>query len=92
MNRQEAKSILEDRLAPYRSSRYEGLLRLLEEQDLFEVVGASGAVYQLEIQAVWDGRRGGDLRVIGSIDDAGWRAFVPMTSDFIIRPDGTLAG
>jgi hypothetical protein len=41
---------------------------------------------------VWDDRTGGDLRVIGSIDDGGWRAFRPLSSDFIVRPDGTFVG
>jgi len=91
VNREEAKSLLEGQLLPYRSLGYERLLRLLKKQDVFEVVGASGTVYQLEIQAAWDGRKGGDLRVMASIDDRGWRAFVPLTSDFIIRPDGTFA-
>ena len=89
MNKQEAKKVLEDQLLPYRSIGYERLLRLLKGQDVFEVTGASGTVYQLEIQAVWDGRKRGDLRVRGSIDDKGWRAFAPLISDFIVRPDGT---
>ena len=89
MNKQEARSVLEDRLLPYRSVGYQGLLRLLKEQDVFEVAGTSGTVYQLEIQAVWDGRKGGNLRVRGSIDDKGWRAFAPLISDFIVRPDST---
>lgn len=89
MNQQEARSVLEGQLLPYRSLGYERLLRLLKEQDVFEVAGASGTVYQLEIQAVWDGLEGSALRVMGSIDDKGWRAFAPLTSDFIVRPDGT---
>ena len=81
--------MLEDQLLPYRSLGYERLLRLLNEQDVFEITGASGAIYQVEIQAVWDARKDRDLRVRGSIDDKGWRAFAPLTSDFIVRPDGT---
>ena len=92
MDQQEARSVLEGQLLPYRSLGYERLLRLLKEQDVFEVVGTSGTVYQLEIQAVWDGRKGGDLRVMGSIDDKGWRAFAPLISDFIVRPDGMFVG
>ena len=30
--------------------------------------------------------------MMASIDDRGWRAFVPLTSDFIVRPDGTFVG
>ena len=57
MNREEAQRLLEDQLLPYRSLGYERLLRLLKKQDVFEVVGASGTVYQLEIQAVWAGAK-----------------------------------
>ena len=89
MDKQEAKRVLKDQLVPYRSLGYERLRRLLNEQDVFEVTGASGTVYQVEIQAVWEGRKGGDLRVRASIDDKGWRAFAPVISDFIVRPDGT---
>jgi hypothetical protein len=71
VNQQEAGSVLEGQLLRYRSLGYESLLRLLKEQDVFEVVGASGTIYQLEIQAVWDGRNGGDLRVMVSVDDKG---------------------
>jgi hypothetical protein len=90
MDTQEARRLIEARLAKYRTLGYTALLRLLQEQDTFELEGATGTKYQVEIQAVWDNRKGGDLRVLGSIDDGGWRAFVPLTSDFIIRPDGTL--
>ena len=30
------------------------------------------------------------LRVMGSIDDGGWRAFVPLTQSFIMACDGSL--
>lgn len=47
--------------------------------------GASGAVYQFEIQVFWDDKPGGNVRVMGSIDDGGWRAFVPLCEDFIMK-------
>lgn len=34
----------------------------------------------------------GAIRVIGSIDDGGWRAFRPLSDDFIRAPDGTFVG
>jgi hypothetical protein len=71
---------------------YTRLLRLLETQDVCELHGPSGTWYQIEIQAVWDARKSGDLRVIGSIDDGTWRALRPRSSDFIVRPDGTFVG
>jgi hypothetical protein len=30
--------------------------------------------------------------VLASIDDGGWSAFIPLTDDFIIAPDGSFVG
>ena len=46
------------------SMTYQELQRLLKEQDLLEVRGPSGTSYQLEVEAVWDDRPGGNLRVL----------------------------
>ena len=40
-----------------------------------EMRGPSGATYQVEVQLFWDDQPNGELRVMGSIDDGGWRAF-----------------
>jgi hypothetical protein len=45
----------------------------------------------VELQAIPDGV-GDNLRVMVSMDDGGWRAFLPLTDGFIIRPDGSFAG
>jgi hypothetical protein len=58
----------------------------------YELAGSSGAQYQLEITFHWDGPKGGDIRVIGSIDDGGWRAFLPLTRSFIKSADGSFVG
>ena len=71
---------------------YAQLLSLLDETKHIEVSGPTGAKYQLEIQVMWDYKPDGDLRIIGAIDDGGWRAFVPLTESFIMRPNGTLVG
>ena len=55
-----------------------------------EIVGEDGITYQLGMQALWDGKKGGDVRVMVAADDGrGWRAFMPLVGDFIVRPDGT---
>jgi hypothetical protein len=36
--------------------------------------------------------RGGPLRVLGSIDDGGWRALSPLCDDFVLAPDGRFVG
>jgi hypothetical protein len=58
-----------------------------------EIKGPSGTPYQVEIGIVWDDKPGGDVRVLASIDDGGFRsAFSPMCDDFIMAPDGTFVG
>lgn len=92
MNKQEAKRILAEHLAKYRTRPYADLQRLLHEQDMAEVTAPSGTWYQIEVQAFWDDKPNGNLRVMGSIDDGGWRAFVPLTDSFIMTPDGRFVG
>jgi hypothetical protein len=92
MNKQEALELLADKLAEYRRLSYADLVAKLGDVDCFEVTGQAGAEYQIEIQFYWDGKADGDLRVMGGIDDGGWRAFAPLCDDFIISPDGRFIG
>jgi hypothetical protein len=92
MDRKEARTVLIGELSRYRAQEHRALQRLLTSQDTYEVRGPSGSTYQIEIQAVWDDQPGGNLRVMGSIDDGGLRAFVPLNEDFIITPTGAFLG
>lgn len=92
MNKAEAKEILEKELSVYRSRPCSDLVNLLGQPIHTEVRSGSGITYQLEIQVFWDGQPGGNLRVLGSVDDGGWRAFLPLTDSFIVRPDGSFVG
>jgi len=93
MDRREAQSILAAELTGLRKATYSALVeRLLGRQETFDRVGASGARYQVEIQAVWDDRPDGNLRVLAAIDDGGWRAFAPLSDSFIRAPDGRFIG
>ena len=91
MDRNEAHGLLRRQLDRHRSRSHGELQSLIAEPEVVERVGSSGTHFCIEVLAVWDSDVGGDIRVIGSIDDGGWRAFKPLTDDFIIRPDGTLA-
>lgn len=92
MDRAEALKVLSEEMERYRKRSYEELKTLIGKVDAYETKAVSGTAYQLEIQVFWDGKPGGDLRVIGSIDDGGWRAFVPLTDDFILTPQGEFIG
>jgi hypothetical protein len=88
----EARAVLARELESYRSRAYTDLVGLIGNEVNTEVRGESGVVYQVEIQALWESGKPGDLRVCGSIDDGGWRAFLPLTDDFILAPDGSFLG
>ena len=92
MSIQEARSLLTQELAKYRQISYEDLLRLREEVDTYEVSGLSADVYQIEVQAVWDSGKPGNLRVMVSIDGGGIPAWRPLTNDFILSFDGKFIG
>lgn len=92
MNKEEAEVVLSKLLAGYKANSYSDLLRLLNTQDTSEVTADSGATYQVEFQAVWDDKEDGNLRIMGCIDDGGMRAFMPLTDDFIMTPNGEFVG
>jgi hypothetical protein len=82
LNKEEAKQILAQRLERYRQLSYEQLKARRGEVETEETVGPSGAWYQLEFEVFWDGKPNGDIRVLGSIDDGGLRAFAPLCDSF----------
>jgi hypothetical protein len=94
MDKKEAHSILAEHLAHYRSRSYAELAAWVRERriDTPEAVAPSGKRYQIEVQFIWDAKPDGDVRVSGSIDDGGIRAFLPLTDSFILSPEGRFVG
>ena len=87
MDRDEALGLLNAKLDDYRRMTYAELVSKIGSNQVIEVVGPSGAEYQIEIQVFWDHKPNGDIRVLGAIDDGGLRAFIPLCSDLIVKPD-----
>jgi len=88
MDDKEARALLRDHLEGYRRRAYGDLVALLGKPQIADLRGASGVTYQVEIEVHWDDRPGGAVRVLGAIDDGGWRAFNPLCEDFILAPQG----
>ena len=65
---------------------------MIGESEHFLVKGISNIEYQIEIQAFWDDKLRENVRVIGAIDDGGISAFIPMSLEFIMAPDGRFVG
>ena len=92
MNKEEARDILRRHLESYRRRSHAELAALIGDTQTRELTAPSGARYQIEVEVLWDHEPSGNLHVIGSIDDGGWRAFVPLGEDFIMAPDGSFVG
>ena len=92
MNNTEALKVLDE--DEFRRETHGDLVRRIGEGPVVIArQGANSAEYQLEIEIMWDGRPGGNVRVIGSIDDdGGWRAFSALTRSFIKAPDESFVG
>ena len=93
MDKREAREIIANELAKYRTWSYDQLRAIVDlPKRTFDVTGASGKRYYIDILAHWDDKPEGNVRVIGCIDDGGWRAFLPMNDAFIKAPDGSFVG
>jgi len=85
-------ALIDGWLRELRKRPYDDLVSFMGHPQTKEVTGGDGKNYQLEAEVFWDGKKGGDIRVIVAGDDGGWRAFKPLTSDFIMAPDGSFVG
>jgi hypothetical protein len=91
MNEQEARSALHAHLDKYRRRSHSELSAMLGNHGCDEIVGPSAVEYQIEVDILWLADTGGDLLVMGSIDDGrGWRAFAPLTESFVVSPNGSV--
>lgn len=93
MDKKEAKRIIAEQLKKYRSKSYQELIQLIDAEPIvYEIMENNNIKYQIEIQVFWDDKPNGDIRVSGDIDDGGFRAFFPLTKDFIKDPNNYFVG
>jgi hypothetical protein len=92
MDSHAARQVLIHELSSWRCKLYKDLAELIDRPHVVERIGPDGTRYQIEIQVVWDSKRNENLRVIGMIDDGGWRALAPLCESFIMTPGGDFVG
>jgi hypothetical protein len=92
MDTVEARRTLGEHLAKYRPLPYADLVGRIEKVESLEIPRGDKRPWQLEFLFYWDGEPGGNVRVIGSIDDGGLRAFFPLSDSFIKGPSGEFIG
>lgn len=90
MDKAEASALLDQHLSEFARRPYSELAALIDHPQALEAKGASGTSYLVEFNVVSDAGVGGNLRIIGSIDDGGWRWFMPLTKTEIMKPSGEL--
>jgi|RhiMetdeSRZDD1v2_1073273.scaffolds.fasta_scaffold77083_1 hypothetical protein len=89
MNREIARKELHTYLEKFRARSYKELTQLLDEPQRDTVVGEDGTAYEIEVQIRWEKAPGGDVRVVGLIDDKRLvSAILPVSRDFIVTPEG----
>jgi len=86
MNTEEAQRILSAELEHYENKSYAELVSQVGENLSYEKIADDGCSYQIEILILWDSKPQNAIRIIGSIDDGGWRAFFPLTDSTLKLP------
>jgi hypothetical protein len=89
VNNVEARAIVLEGLAEYRDRSFGELVELVGTTAFRSEIKRGAVTYQVEIDVVWDNEPGAAVRVLGSIDDGGWRAFMPICESFIKAPDAS---
>jgi len=94
MDKIEARQVLAEHLARYRSQSHSQLSALVESKhvDALTAKAPSGKEYHLEFNFFWDNKSSGHIRVVGSVCDGGWRCYFPLTETFIMRSEGSIVG
>jgi hypothetical protein len=86
MNTKESRELIAQELETYRVKSYLELVGNIGETIVFQKYGPSGTQYQIEILIIWDSTPNGAIRVLGSIDDGGLRALVPLIGSILKHP------
>jgi hypothetical protein len=89
----EARKVIDQHLASYRTRKYSDLATQVGDTIGFQAIAPSGIDYNVEVMLVWDSFEGGNIRVMVAVDDTRWPSwFHPMSDDFIVAPDGSFVG
>ena len=89
MRKTVARKLLKIELNNLRVRTYSYFAQSVNKTTHREILGPDGFPYQIELEVFWEDRRGGNIRVLGSIDDGKLRAQARLTDSFIISRDGT---
>jgi hypothetical protein len=85
MDRAEAIAILRQHLDRIEALGYKALCARIGDLEVLAAHGKTGVEYQLELNILWDHKPNAVIRILGSIDDGGLRAFLPLTDSRLVE-------
>ncbi len=85
-------ALAENELEFYREMTYQTISAKIGEQESFERLTEQGEAYQIEFDFFFDDNKSGNIRVAGIVSYSGWTDFFPVSSSFIIAPNGEFIG
>jgi hypothetical protein len=85
-----ARAIIERKLREFRARSYRELAEWVGQVRSDRSNGPDNAEYQVETEVRWDGKTGGNIRVIVAADGPGVSAFRPLVGAFIMSADDSL--
>lgn len=94
MEKKAIEEIIAKEMADLRMQSYESLRKdFLDNPQAKEMTGSDGKQYEVEVEAFWDDRPGGNLRVFVLVSGSSlWRTIKPYGDTFIISPAGEFIG
>ena len=92
MDKVQAQEIAERELEFYRRQSYKEIAAKRGTQESFERTSENGERYQIEFDCHDDDSESGNIRVSAAVSYSGWTDFFPVSSDFIVAPDGSFIG
>ena len=92
MDKVEASRIADKDLEYYRRLSYEEIASKRGTQEAFERTSESGEPYQIEFDFIDEDSESGNIRVWAMVSYSWWTDFSPVSSDFIMAPDGSFIG
>ena len=87
MEKNDLKTCLRRELDHWSAKSYEALASELQDVVAYSV-GEEPGCYQVEVVELE--RKPEYIHVSIGVDDGGWRAFVPLSTSFIVRADGSV--
>ncbi|MCK5236431.1 MAG: hypothetical protein KAR06_05525 [Deltaproteobacteria bacterium] len=91
-NLEEAKAVLGKALEDVKSASFKDLSELMgvNNSKAFDMKGAEGGEYDVEVESIWEEEPEGNLRVNVVVFEKGWTSFVPLSASMLVAPDGEI--